>query len=339
MPVSFLNMAKKKGFFGRIFKKVRIPILAGDTPAKFFFIALSVLLWFLIKLNKEGYTGEINLPVKYENIPSDKRLLNDPPRQIKVQLRSQGYDILKYKLRSLSPLVVDVSRLVRTGNGKSYWATSRSKNDIANTFGEKARVVSIDPDTVFFHFSTLKSKKFKVYLKVKRKFPLFKTFYRPPLIRPDSIIISGSAEDVNDIDSVFTETVELTAEEDTVTKVLKLRLPKKKKNLQMSADKVQVRFTYTSLTEGSFDIPVKVINLPDQYKITVFPDKVKVKFQVPLEDYQKVDAADFEAYVDFNQIKDKQQERLLTVKLRSSPAFLRKVSIDPRQLEYILINQ
>ncbi len=332
-------MAEDKSIVKDFFRRLRLPLLfRGNTTAKLLFILLSVFLWFLIKLSKEGYTTEFSFPVEYVNIPSDKRFNQKPVSAIKVRVRSHGYDLLKHKLRSFRPIEVELGSNVKFDGGRYYWVTNSKKGLINLEFDDNTEIVSINPDTVFFDFNAVKSKKVKVYLNSKRLYSNFKTFFSPPEISPDSIIISGAEQDVNRIDSIFTEAVELKAAEDTVIHKVDLQLPKNK-GLEFSAKSVSVKVRYTNLTEGTFNIPVKVINLPVGYELNVFPAKVLVKYQVPVQDFDRVSDADFEAYVDFAEIQDNPEARFLAVKLQAAPAFLRKVTVDPKQLEFILIKK
>ncbi len=338
MPVSFF-MAEDKNIVRNFFSNLRIPLLfRGNTTAKLLFLLLSVFLWFLIKLSKEGYTTEFSFPVEYVNMPSNKRLNQKPVSALVVKVRSHGYDLLQYKLRSFRPIQIDLEHNVKHEGGRYFWETNTKKNPIDIEFDDNTEILSIKPDTVFFDFNDIKTKKVKVYLKGKRLYSNFKTFFSPPEIKPDSIVISGAESDVNKIDSIFTKTVKLKALEDTVIHTADLELPNNK-GLEFSAKSVTVKVRYTNLTEGTFTIPVNVINLPSGYVLNVFPAKVSVKYQVPVQDFDKVNVGDFIAYVDFDEIGDNPEARFIGVKLRAAPAFLRKVTVEPKQLEFILIKK
>lgn len=338
MPVSFFTMAKQPNSFKRFLSVFRIPILAGDTTAKFLFLLLSIFLWFLIKLSNEGYVTELTFPVNYTNVPTDKRLNETPVSKVTVRVRSVGFDLLKYKLRSLRPLEVDLSDVARTDEGSSYWATNSRRNFLNEKFDANTQIVSITPDTVFFDFNDVVSKKIKVYLKARKKFSNFKTFYRPPSLTPDSITVVGSEQQLSEMDSIFTKPVNLKAEEDSVEIGVPLDLPKGS-DLEFSEKRVTLKVRYSSLTEGTFEVPIKVVNLPEDYELNIFPDHVDAKFQVAVEDYDRVSVEEFEAYVNFNEISEQTDKQVMTVRLETTPAFLKGVTINPKQVEYILIRK
>lgn len=315
-------------------KKLWKLLLSGDNTAKVFFIILSVFLWLLIKLSKEGYTGNISFPVQYVNVPANKKLLNQPTDQLKVSIRSHGFEILKYKLRSLRPLKIDVSSLDGTSEEHYTWSTRSQRDVVVSQFDDNTEVLNIQPDTVDFHFSIIRSKMVKVYFNGKRQVSDFKTLYATPEIVPDSIMISGSQEALDKVDSVFTKFIEPGPETDSLK--VKVGLESPGKNVEVNQKQVQVKALYTSLTEGKFEIPVEVINLPRKYNITLFPNRVFVKYQLSVEDFSKVKKDDFHAYVDYADIESMANDRFLTVYLKSTSSYAKKVTLDPKQLEYII---
>ncbi len=315
--------------------KLLKPLLAGDNRAKILFIILSVFLWFLIKLSKGGYTGEVNFPVVYKEVPVNKKLLNQPTDHLKVTLRSQGFEILKYKIRALRPIEIDVSRLDVSNDEHYTWHTQSKRGMISAQLGDNTEILDIKPDTVHFNFSLIRSKMVKVYFKGKRQISDFKTLYAEPVITPDSILVSGSEQALAKVDSIFIKPINPAEDIDSLDVEVNLE-PIKNKNVEIIRQNVRVQALYTSLTEGKFEIPVRVLNLPKSYNITLFPNKVFVKYQLALEDFSKVSKDEFKAYVDYNQIKDMESDRFLRVYMESSPPYLKKLTIDPKQLEFII---
>lgn len=331
-------MDKQESKIIRIFERLKKSLLKGSNSVKLLFLLLSVFLWFLIKLSKEGYTSEFSFPVEYINVPADKRLINAPTSNIIVRVRSHGFDLLKQKLRSLRPVVVDLGNNLRTERGRYFWDTNGKRNLIDIGFDDNTEILSVLPDTVFFDFNALKTKKVGVYLRYERLYSNFRTFYNEPQIVPSFIEVSGTLSEVQQIDSVFTGILELNAEEDTVSYNVKLDLPENT-NLEFSQEYVKVKLRYASLTEGESEQKVQVLNLPEGFKLNVFPATVKVKYQVAVEDFELAQESEFDVYVDFEDLKGREDVKFLSAKLKSSPSFLKRVSMEPRQLEFILIKE
>lgn len=324
---------KKKKILGRL-GNFPASFIHGNTQPKIFFLLLSIFLWFLIKLSKEGYVTQVDYPVVYEEMPSDKRLISDPPEEITLTIRGMGFSILKHKFRSLSPIAVNVAELDIPDTNRYRWDTKDKQEVLSAQFDEDIQILEIKPDAIYFDFRSVERIKMKVYLKGKKKYSNIKTMYRPPEIVPDSITISGTREQLAEIDSIFTEPLELKAEEDSVSHTVELALPEEE-GLKFSHKEVRVNLVYSSLTEGTVEVPVEVVNPPTDYDLTLIPAKVQVTYRVPIRDFDKIEAKDFGAFVDYQAAKEK-DSRLLEVEFSSMPTYVKKTRIRPKKVEFIL---
>lgn len=319
---------KLADFFSRIYS-----MFQGDNTAKLFFLLLSVFLWLLINLSKDGYTATVYYPVKYDQAPDGYRLVNVPPRNLKVSLRGRGFDIIKSKLRSLDPLSINLRQAVLNDTNAYLLNTLSQEGMIAGELGDNISVTRIEPETVGLKFSPIKQRRFKVYLQYKKNFSRFKSLYRSPEIKPDSITVWGTESELAMIDSIQTQLLRLDGEEDSLSTRVALDLPSGS-DLEFSHKEVRVDLVFTSLTEGSLEIPVKLKNSPSDYRVTIIPKRVKVTYQVAINDFAKIEAEDFECYVDLRDLSSNPE--FLTVKVRSVPELVRSYSLDPVRVEYIL---
>ncbi len=317
--------------------QIPVALFGGDTAAKIFFLVLSVFLWFLIHLNEEGFEGEVNIPIEYR-LPDDKKLSNQPDANLRLALRGQGFDLLLLKLRSLKPITLDLREEIPAAKNRYAWSTQSQAARWAEKLPEGLVVEDVAPDTVLFEFHEFQSKKVKVYLNADHQFDATTAFYETPQFSPDSIVLKGTAAELAKVDSVFTQPLKISGEKDTVFKNLKLQLPESDL-LVTQTQAVDVSLRFTQLTEGQVEIPVEVLNVPDGFKILLFPKTINVRYQVPLKDYNQIKASQFEAYVDFSGVEKVQGARFLAVKLSSFPAIVRKTSVQPPQLEFILTEE
>ena len=88
-------------------------------------------------------------------------------------------------------------------------------------------------------------------------------------------------------------------------------------------------------TEGSVEIPVRAANVRNDLLLRTFPDKVKVRFLVPLSKYSLVKPGLFEAIVNAAEIGDGGTSRL-QVTVMVAPAYVRDVAVEPERVEFIL---
>ncbi|MGB0176884.1 MAG: CdaR family protein [Owenweeksia sp.] len=304
---------------------------------KIFFLLLSVFLWFLIKLSKEGYDAIVEFPVEYEKLPANSSFREMPPDRIRVNLRASGFDILKYQLQSFRSLKVDVSRLeqVKAGSRQSYWLTNSNLNFVESQLNDNVEVRSISPDTVYFDFSKVISKKVPVDLKINKNYSRLISIYKEPQLIPDSVLVTGPEELLSEINTLPTEVLNLKAEEESLLVNMPLLLPNNP-DLKFSHTETEVRIRFTQMTQGSFEVPIEVLQLPEKYNIKIFPESVTLTYHVAVKDYNKVSPPDFRVYANYEDIANKPEARYLNLAIEAYPAFVNYVNFEPKRVEFIL---
>ncbi len=311
-------------------------VTEGSNRVKFYFILISVFLWFLSKLSKDGYTAVVEFPVKYVNISADKSFGRIPNDKIKVSINSPGFTILKYKLRSFSSLKIDLSKVEKKLDPRnSYWLTNSDLSLIDNQLDPEVEVRSISPDTVYFDFNKLVKKKVAVRLKLKEAFSKDLGIYGKPILKPDSVLVSGPESLISKIKFLETEPIELKGDKPSLKKQLDLVLPNGK-GLSFSVEEVDVSLEFSKMTEASMSIPIEIVGLPEKYKLKLFPENVKLTYKVAIRDYEKVRASDFRIYTDCSDIESNSDKRYLTLKSSNYPDFIESIHFDPKRVEFIL---
>jgi hypothetical protein len=73
-------------------------------------LIVSILLWISQALSRD-YTTRISLPLEYVNLPNDKVLAEPLPTQISVEVKTSGFDLMKFGLKHpIHPIVIDAHR-------------------------------------------------------------------------------------------------------------------------------------------------------------------------------------------------------------------------------------
>jgi hypothetical protein len=312
-------------------------ILKGNNRVKLFFLALSAFLWFLIKLSQNGYTDRAELPVEFYNYPKNQALLNQPDQRIKLSLQSNGFGLLKYKYFFFRKLEVDLSNLEQDRSGRSFWIPGRNLLDLEDQLKEGAKILEVSPDTIFFDFAEISSKKVPVVLQYENLIADENyVVYGKPRIEPDSLVVSGPKRYLDKIDSLLTEPIKLTSGRDSIFDGLKLQLPVAEDYIKVAAMEVKAKLELSPLVEGSVESKILAFNVPDSLGIELLPQKVQITFSVPLKDYSKIRADEFLVYADYRNAKNKGDGRFLTLSLQSVPAAVRSARLDPKRVEFIL---
>jgi YbbR domain-containing protein len=301
-----------------------------------FCIAISTFFWLMMSLSKE-YVIELNFPVSYINPPADKVIANRLPSTIDIEIRSTGFNILIYKLKHRKEVVqVDIKDSKPLPVKNHYYLTANSRIDkITRQFDNDIKVLKVFPDTIFLNFNKKVAK--KVPVKANLKIVFNKHYQQSDSVKivPDFITISGAADVVNKINYVETEPVSLKNVNDSLAINLHvIKNTQELKQVDLSQPTVRASVNVTKFTEGNIELPIEVENLPKGYSLKIFPDKVSVKYHVAFQNYEKINALQFRAVVDYTRIE--QGSTKLKVQLLKFPAEVSAVKLNPEKVEYII---
>jgi hypothetical protein len=89
-------------------------------------------------------------------------------------------------------------------------------------------------------------------------------------------------------------------------------------------------------TEAQLSVPVIIKNKPSNVNIKLFPEKVKVSFQVGLSRFQEMHPEDFKLTVNYSDIKEGVQRLKITTE--STPPYLYELKFAPEEIEYLIQN-
>jgi hypothetical protein len=296
---------------------------------------LSVFFWLLMALSKE-YTITVSFPVSYSNFPKDKLIAGRLPASIDLELHSNGFNILIYKIRQQRETIRIDIRDARPLYGKDHFfiLCNDQIDKITSQFDPDIRVLQVKPDTILVDFSKKSSKKVPVKLNLDIRFEELYQQADSALIDPPLVQISGPAELLSKVDHV--ETVPVSLQNISTPLSLKLDIAKNAefRQLEYEPSSVHATINVTKFTEAVLELPVEVENLPRGYSLKTFPDRVNVRYQVAFDDYGKINALDFKAIVDYSKIEPGSNK--LKIQLTKVPSEVRAVKLSTEKVEYII---
>ena len=89
------------------------------------------------------------------------------------------------------------------------------------------------------------------------------------------------------------------------------------------------------LTEKIIEVPIKIINGMKYTSVRTVPSKVSLTVMVPLKDFVKWTASDFEAVVDMANWEDK-HVKSLPVRITKIPDFVQLIKLEPQNVDFFV---
>ena len=299
-------------------------------------VGIASVLWLLNALEKE-YTVELSFPVRYTNLPKNKILANEPPDHFVLDVRSYGFTLLRYKLSiAFSPLVFNVNeftgKMMEINDKSNYSVASRAyKNRIADQLSNELNITGIHPDTVYFHFDRIVTKKIKVFPDISYELKKQHYLYSDIKVKPDSVSVHGPESILDTLSFIKTVSQHYKELDQLIQRNVSLQEIKK---LNFSPKRVVISIPVEEYTEKQLSVPITINNLPDSIQVNLFPAQVKVSFMTGLSHFSEIMPDDFKASVSYEDLQNKPD--YLPVSLEKVPPHLKSASYLPEKIEYLI---
>ena len=297
------------------------------------FLITAVVIWFLITLSKV-YTISISFPVKYSDLSQDKILQNEPLKEIDILVKSTGFNILSTRFLNQS-IELNAGNLNKKATFSYYFLIKNQKNKIQRQLRSGIEIQEISLDTIYLELGSLISKKVPLIPNLEIDYHIGYDLLDAEVIRPDSILISGPEAYVDKIDKIHLELLKLDDVKSDFSQKVKILRPENSNNLKVASEFATISGRVEKFTEGVFEIPYKVLNLPEGVDVTSLHKTVKVYFVVGLSDFNKIDKNFFQVVCDYTLSKENNLDYLVP-KVIVKPAFIKSFKVVPNKIDFLI---
>ena len=298
-----------------------------------FFTVLTTIIWLMVELSK-SYSTAAYFRIAFDQVPADKLLQEVDDPEIEIAFTAPGFTILKYKLRR-HKLTMDLSYVSRKGN-MYYVLPNMQISGLNSQLPGEIELVEVLKDTMFVRLGVNKFKKVPVIPDLEINFKLGYQFTDDLQLNPDSVIISGPDIYIDSISEVWTEFLLLDAVSEDINERVDLRAFPSIQNIVLETEKIDLNAKVDKFTEGSFTIPVTIINEPEGIEINPFPKEIEVTFQAGLSNFSKIDEGSMTIVYDYMQIENDSLLQFLTPVIKYKSEYITSYKINPPQIEFLI---
>ncbi len=295
----------------------------------FFFIASG--FWLLQTLNND-YEAEFSIPVKLKGVPNNIVITSEPASELRIKVKDKGTVLLNYMLgKSFYPVTLDYSDNKGTNNHHVRVFASQFEKKILSQLNVSTRLLSMNPDTLEYYYSTGASKrvpvKFQGSVSAGREYYLSDTIFSP-----DSVLVYASANVLDTITAAYTQRVKLEEISDTLKQQVLLT---NQKGVKFVPASIEMMLPVDIYTEKTVEVPLRGVNFPADKILRAFPSKVQVTFQIGLSRFRQIDADDFHILVSYEELLHLGSDKY-TVKLKNMPKGVSHVRFNPEQVDFLI---
>jgi YbbR domain-containing protein len=310
------------------------------------------------KLGEGTYSVEVNLPPGVEPVlikPSSISLLIDEikEKQLPIRVITQGTVAAGYS--HFEP-VLEPSTVVVRGPGRLLIDLDTALITV-NLDQAKDNLVLNPPVTLLTKNGNIVSDKFEISPKNIQVFvPITenthnKTVSIKPNINgepqegyrvarvvldPETVKITGSYEILSQIYQVGTAPIDITGITENYSTQVALVPPEEANLLYQPVVKVLVQIEAMTITKNFADIPITVVNLAEEKKVTLKPEKVQLTIKGPREVVATLEKSDIKAFVDVAELELGTHNLEIKVEM---PKTLQILKVEPSMVEVKIIKK
>ncbi len=313
-------------------KSIKRALKKRKAKVFFAFLGCSAAIWFINALS-QTYVSTAAFDLEYENFPEGYLFEGASKKELDVKIRAGGFQFLGFNFKN-KKVRIDVSE-AKKNNSKFYVPENDYRTQIEKQMTGSMALLEIDNDTLFLDMLPVVTKKLPVRPRVKMNLAQNYLLDGEILMTPDSISVMGPKDEIDSITQIRTEKITLPDLTSDFVEELSLFKSPKLKNTSYSGSTVILSGKIARFSEKIFEVPVTVINLPDNLDVKTFPDKVSVICKAKMNRLKELQQTDFQVVADYK-AKKKEASKALSLVLRKKPEGLHSVKLKETEVEYIV---
>ncbi|MEA3448334.1 MAG: YbbR-like domain-containing protein [Bacteroidota bacterium] len=320
----------KKNRFNILLDKLKKIRFNRNTLIFGLFLAISALLWLLNALNKE-YSHVIQYPVKFTNVPANIGLDEGIPSKIGVEIYGHGYDILSYKIdHAKTPIIVNMEKTIpKKYSDDHYYILAKNMLPYAKKLIKgNVEAVNIHPDTLHLYVTKTICKNLPVQSKISYSVAQQYMISSGPHFSPDTVKVKGPTHIIRKLQHIQTAAIDYGKLNANTNRYVPLQAPE---NVELEPQRVKLEITVDKFTEISFNLPVEVVNIPQNIELELIPSDIQISFQVPISRYEELSTSTFRLRADY----DKAKHNKLYPELILKPDYVQHIRLHRDHVDFI----
>lgn len=297
-------------------------------------VLIAGFFWLLNSLNKE-YTTEIELPLKYRNLPDNFVFEDNMPRQVSAQVKGYGFNILFYSAsRESDSVLIDFQQAKRAhSDGGMFYKlpTNGALKGHLDRVPSNVQLIKFWEDTLFIQVEIRRTKSLPLKAQLKLGFERQHVQDGPIEIEPANVTVNGPASIVDQLDFIALKPIELQDLNSDISIEAEVLLPE---GVSVGREKATIFIPVDQTSEVDFEVALEQRNVPDSLEMLIFPSKVQVVCELPLSKFEILNYRDLVLSVDY--LGYENGKTRLPVKVESKPDYVQVKKIDPKRVEVVV---
>ncbi len=300
-------------------------------------LLISGFIWTTMVLSK-NYDARVKVDLAWENTGNLIVVAKNGEQELEVELESQGFGIFTdtwfSKERSI---ILNPSHPALSKSGMRYkLASSKLRLDLNEDFGKSRSIKAILPDSLIFYLCPSITKDLQLRPNVSYANSEKGMMPGTVLCDPSSIAVTGPQCILDTI--TYLNTDSLFVRDGFREGEVNILIPST--YLSTATDKAFIKAPLFPILSQKRKVPIKVLNVPENYTVKTFPDSVEVEFLISSQRAKLVRSNEFKilASLPLDSITLRQLKRI-NLELSSAPSDAEQIVLSESRVEFILLKK
>lgn len=297
----------------------------------FFFVLLAFGFWLLQSLQQE-YEIEIDIPVRYKNVPADITFTGATPEKVSAKVKDKGSVLLNYSFgRTFAPIEINMKDS-ENKSGTQVITQKEIENDILKQLIATSSLIEFTPATLEIAYSKRQHKSVPVAFNGTVKTTPGFQLSGEVRINPDHVDVYAGESALDTLVVIKTVPTEIKNGNKTIVRNIQLQ---KTEGINIDPEVVSVTIPIEEYTEKTLEIPVHCLDIPAHYTVRMFPPTIKVNCSVPLSRFKELSEDQFVIRISFAEL-EQNLNGTLPVYLSQQPEWVHTATLTPDKIEFVL---
>lgn len=295
------------------------------------FLVLALAAWLISRLS-ETYSHTVAFELAYGQAPDSLILMQEPPQEMDVRVRASGFKLLGYQL-SPRTIGIDLSAAQRV-SGRYLIDPGGLRRQVEQQLGSGIALLEMPRDTVFLQFQHVRSRTVPVRVVLDVELAQNYMMAGEWTVDPPQIHLLGPPAEIDTIAELRTRPMVLRDVRDTLRLSLELEAYGRLPHTEFSKNAVQLTAPVFRFSETVIDVPVHVVNIPENMDIRTFPATIGILCRGTVELLNAIGPEGFRVEADYA-APDPQTGRL-PLQLVQQPPGIHNSSLLENSVEFIV---
>ena len=296
-----------------------------------FFMLFAGIGWLMNKLSAD-YLRTVPYRIDFYTSNNTHRLFNSETFMF-LQIHMDGFSAMRHNYSEQNIIRIDLGDKIMSKT-RNYVLATDIFQKISDQLGDGKKLISINPDTIYFSYIDQQSKLLPVVPKLSITFANEYMQRGNIIISPDSIWVSAEQNILDALTEIPCIAKKYENLNKSISGDLEIDLNKIAK-VSLSQKKVNFKINVERYSESTITVPLQIINQPNNLDVMIFPREVEVKYRANIADFAKIKSSDFTLTTDYEYL-GKSLSRNIKIDITKIPESILQIELYPEFVELVV---